>query len=183
MNTIIKSLKKDYILGNYISSGTCSCVFIIYKNKSIKNFVAKFIQIKNKFDKNEFEQEIKITKFMSVKRIGAKFYDSWFDRVCKIGVIVLKRLDITFEDFLYKLQPNDPRMKKFKKLYITKLELLEKTGIIHEDLHSGNIMIKVDNQIVPKEVFIIDWGNFSFIKDLTEQEKIQWEIIKKRIIL
>lgn len=141
------------------------------------SYVAKIIPIT--LSPTNFQREAKIAIMMGFYGIGPQVHETFqcgpkvirfsYSRgpVClrEIGVIVSERLDITLFDWIRANIELDNFKDKFltliEKLLEKLTEMIEEWHIINLDLHPKNIMIRHKDN----DIFIVDWGNASFITD------------------
>jgi tRNA A-37 threonylcarbamoyl transferase component Bud32 len=151
--------------------------------------VAKFTHIEDRKGLTEDQllrpriNEAKAAEHAGELGIGPKVYDHYLcrdDGGQKTFVIIMEKLDATLEKW-----ENDARkvgayqeLAKGYRLYIKKVKLLKSSDLAHYDLHPHNIMVKLDNVGSVKDVFIIDWEDTSFKKNLPQNivEMSDWRM-------
>lgn len=135
-----------------------------------------------------FKKEIDLLKKLNKKNLIPKLYnygichvDYYYKnaskKLLKVGYIISEKYDITMRDYIKEMiedsviKINRNKTKKHDVLTncFKKILKIEKTintdlisaceiGILNEDVHSSNIMIKYDKKKQIKRVKIVDWG-------------------------
>jgi len=172
----IKSIEKKQIKGQG-AFGTVykvkSNLFIdkIYKKIDVDTVAIKIEKIKsiNYFRINDLVNSIKISKYASKIKIGPKLYDTFVmiddDNNIKIIKIFEYIEGVTFDKKKWKSPLEKKEMLKELKKIIRKMN---KAGIIHHDLHAGNIMITKSNKI-----YIVDYDFSKFVEN-EEQRHVNY---------
>lgn len=123
-------------------------------------------------DREEFQREVSISTLMGRLRIGPHIF---YAPICKIknvpyGAIIMERFDLTLEKYA-KTYPSH-FSRRSQNLYLKLASLLERMhakGIVHRDLHSGNILLNLDKHGYPNKVVIGDWGLARWSKNIKAQ--------------
>lgn len=185
-----KYLPKEQI---FLGAGAYGQVYKLNNNIVVKieNLYGDLFSLKQKLD------EFKISKIAGKHNIGPKIYiNKIIFNIFNANIYVLTYMEyidgITFIDYKNKVESDKESYEiidKINKIISIKKKLLHKLGFIHNDLHSGNIMIKFkDNKIV--NVYIIDFGrskkinnmnNFYFDYENYYKFKLNYFINKKYI--
>lgn len=106
-------------------------------------------------------QEIVCSKKAGELGIGPKIHDFYLcttpDSMSNFGIIYMEYIKgKTLFEWL-DTKPSFEERTQVSKLISQKVDLLHKHGIVHKDLHAGNIMVVSKNKKV-SDVFIIDYG-------------------------
>lgn len=116
----------------------------------------------------DFNEEVNLTRLASDLNVSPIIHD-WFicDGVLRIpeygqllslGFIIMDRWDISVDDYFRKYGRKLPY--QIQTLLQKKIRLLHQSGIAHDDLHFGNVLLKIDPQTeIPLDVALIDFGN------------------------
>ncbi len=168
-NELVKCLKDPSNLEKlkYISSGEYGSIYKLDEKRCIK-----FINITNTISNLkyvDFLKELKMSQIAGSINVGPKIYDSYVcindaDSTC-YGIIYMEFIQgTTLSQYLYKYHSKDKKIK-LRKMLEEKIVKLHNAGIMHNDLHSDNIMVILDNNEELKDVKIIDFGFAQYIKD------------------
>ncbi len=114
----------------------------------------------------EFEHEIRMNKIASDLGVAPKMHEAF---ICKdvlpipdsnslisLGFISSDKWDITLDQYYKKYQTPVP--KNIIELIGSKVNLLNDNGIIHDDIHAGNIVLNLDQNNIPTDISLIDFG-------------------------
>lgn len=178
---------KKYLTDTKLGSGAFGSVFSIKNNQDV---VVKTIDLTeyaapNKSDiygdsLEEIVNEINILKKLKGTKIAPEYYESW---ICKKNdmlfiYIAEERMSMSYGDWLDEgnINNNDV-LDKLKK----KLDKLHEMGIVHLDFHTGNIMLKI-NEEKEIEPYINDFGISKFNNQLFDDRKKQDLTAYKRLL-
>jgi serine/threonine protein kinase len=176
-------------IGNKIACGSYACV---YEEKGeSKNNVIKIIivrQVENYI--TDIINEIKITKLASDNDISPKLikyfdYSGYSEYTINMGekkvskshffFIVSEKYDITLKEYIKsKSRKNIDRIIKMLKKQIIKLH---EFGIVHNDLHTGNVMLKLNDKGDIIRLVLIDFGQAKVLTNIKD-ENIRKNLIK-----
>jgi len=128
-------------------------------------YVMKVITFGKRFTAASFDKEVKIQTELASHGITIPVEDSWKCKMpIKMGVIIMRSLDITVKDFLIQ----DISVKDADHVIsgVTKLmQKLHNLGYYHGDNHFANIMMKrvsndssVDTSLGKYRLYLIDFG-------------------------
>ena len=133
-----------------------------------------YIPLTRKERKLSFDQEVELSKFTAQLEISPSISDAFvcddvlrvpeYGALLSLGFIVMDRWDITLEDY-YQDEGNENLTVDLYNKLVEKVKLLHENGIAHNDLHDGNIILKLDSAHVPVDVAIIDFGNAVLKRD------------------
>jgi len=161
---IIKSIESKKVKGK----GAYGSVYKVKSNLFInKKFDTDTVAVKiekinfNYFNIDKLINSTKIAKYASKIKIGPKLYDTFvmIDNDSDIKIIkIYEYIDgVTFNNKKWKSENEKEEMfDKLRKI----IRKMNKAGIIHHDIHKGNIMITKSNKI-----YIIDFDNSKFINN------------------
>ena len=113
---------------------------------------------------NHFKQEVTISRIASDLGVGPQVFD-WFicddvlqepegGQLISLGFIIMEKLDISLNQWL---DDNELPTDMIELLY-QKVEKMHQAGITHGDLHLDNIMLRLDQNNQPIDIFLIDFG-------------------------
>lgn len=162
------SINDTFIIG----SGQYGTVFAACKREICK-YVMKVIPFNAKYTFRDFNQEIQMQKEIAELGLTIPVEDSWrCSSPKKIGVIVMKSLDMTVRSFFLEVVPQDVDAI-FKGVEML-IHTLHASGYYHGDNHFGNIMMKsIDmpsaNTVVTSlglyKLYLIDMGKAGRLDD------------------
>ena len=139
---IKKKCETNYVLDNkaqtLFDSSSYGSLSDVCLNSDCK-YVIKLIKITNSSDYKDFIREALISSIASRKKIGPKIYDIY--TCLNFGYIIMDRWDGSIKNLITK---NLITTERFKKILDT-IKNMHNIGIIHNDLHIGNILYKIDN--------------------------------------
>lgn len=140
-----------YNIMESIGRGTYGEVFTACKPDCI--YAIK--KISRDFDINEID----IGHFMGEEGIGPKLYSYWFCEQDQTWYIVNEKINgITLDQY------NNCISQELYNLIRAKINKMHSLGVIHYDLHAGNIILVTEgNHIV--DIYIIDYGRAKYIYD------------------
>lgn len=178
---------KKYLTDSKLGSGAFGSVFSIKNNPDV---VVKTIDLRDyvapkKSDMygdslEEIVNEINILKKLKGSKIAPEYYESW---ICKKNDILFiyiaeERMSMSYGDWLDEGNIiNNDVLDKLK----TKLDKLHEIGIVHLDFHTGNIMLKI-NEEKEIEPYINDFGISKFNNQLFDDRKKQDLRAYKRLL-
>jgi serine/threonine protein kinase len=110
------------------------------------SYVMKIIPFRKKSAEEKFNRELTTQKHIADWGFTPKIEDSWIYSKPKIGVIIMKTLDMTALTFL-RLESSIANKIKFVKTALNLLSDMHETGYFHGDFHLENIMLKRVNDI------------------------------------
>jgi hypothetical protein len=188
LKCIDQYLDKSDIVG----SGAYATVFKINNKLVVKISDISIYGNIDKFCREDLDfcikKELDISKKAGDLDIGPKIYKHY---ICKVSqneyylIIYMEYINgSTLRDWLDNIDDNNDfyklqKKKIFKKLR-TKLNLMHKHHIYHQDLHSANIMITNQNGIL--DVFIIDFGRGADPINLAKVNKIRDKLMIEDIL-
>ena len=143
------NLIKKYTFIKLVGKGTYGSAFLVINNKNERAIVK--IQ---KIQRVDFLREVVMHKRLDRLGLAPKFYgaDIWYN----CGIIEMEEMDGILYNFLLEKRDDktlDNILSQLKSLLIKK----NKEGIIHGDLHTGNIAYKYQKDGELK-VYMIDFG-------------------------
>lgn len=170
-----RQIYKDYTCRKVLQEEFSSLVAIVEKNNKTYCLKAKRLQ-PTTFRANNFLQEVKIYRSMAEHGIAPAFIESYtvkcknvftFFEEIEVGVMVTEKYDYTYQGLLeYNTLHHIPtsRVKEIDQL-ISRMHAL---GVIHGDLHSGNIVVK--RRIGKgRKYAIIDFGASSYLHEISKE--------------
>jgi len=172
---IIKSIEKTKLKGR----GSFGKVYKV-KSNIFKNIIPKKIKpdiVAVKIEKINFYtflidnliKSIKITNHASKINIGPKLYDTFITIDYDNNIKIVKIFEYIDGDVLsQKKWKSDLEKKQVFKNIKESIRKMNKAGIIHKDLHGGNIMITKTNK-----VYIIDYDFSTFVEN-AEQNSLNY---------
>jgi tRNA A-37 threonylcarbamoyl transferase component Bud32 len=151
-------------------------------------YIMKITEIDTKFREKMFDEEIEIGKLAA--KIGVTFpiVDHW---KCKgktgYGVTIQERLEITLEEYIKKFGVTCQDVVAII-LQIEKIiEMLGCVGIVHNDLHIGNIMlddrpnpIKLELSTGTKYLYVIDFDMSIIDPNISSEEPTMETVMAKQ---
>ena len=147
-------------LGDFIGTGNFSVVYDACVNE-ICMYVIKIVLIEEITFGNSFDDEVDIYIEMSKIGVAPKYIDSWKcfghdqdDNEVQLGVLLTEKYDTTLRAHLEEKQKISVDIIK---LLQDKVDVIHKHGYVHNDLHSGNVMVKY-NDLEITDIVIIDFG-------------------------
>ena len=172
-----KSKKRKDCLNGYrrakkMGSGAFGSVYEACKKKNCK-YVLK-VQEKSHREHSWLRPSKEANKSVKAGKlgIGPKIYDYW-----KCGgdfYMVMEKLDTTIWDLIHTTSSCQVIKDTWKSI-VKVLRKMKKHGMVHGDLHTGNVMVK------GKRAYVIDWGrdcakarNVSYCHDV-------WTLVQKFI--
>ena len=141
--------------------------------KDVKEVAMKFEAIQTPYEPFQAPTQVatafKIAQKAAEIGVGPKIYDTFItldDNGFANIVKVFEFVDGTsWEDAQWE---NDKEKQRAVKILKEKIELMNKEGIIHHDLHIGNVMVTKSN-----DVFIVDFDRANFVEK-EEMERLRW---------
>lgn len=181
-----KKCLKDLILKGQLGAGAFGSAYEACRNAGDCGYVVKIMLIDKRneqlpgerirYSLENFNSEASVCKWAGEHGVGPKVYDYW---TCSspmtmarlmanyqivsyreielraIGFIVMEKLDITLRHYIKK----HPSAKdKYKKDIENLKAKLAEGGYQHEDAHNNNIMLKLDKNGTPTQIYLIDFG-------------------------
>lgn len=148
------------------------------KSNPNKSYIIKYIR--NSQNRKQINNEICYQQRSAEIDLSPKVIDAWFcDKSETTGVIVMdkagnfntkvyisilkKYKDQTKQNFIKFLN-----LVKVFILIIIKTYKMNTRGVFHNDLHLGNITIKIDDNWNPEDIFIIDFGKSESWKSMID---------------
>lgn len=127
----------------------------------VKHFGLKIEMMKWDFDRNQVPEQIKMGTDIAKKAgklgIGPDFYDVFITTDTQGSVVIIKAFEIIDgESWMKKDWKEKEREAALVKLDKT-IGIMNKAGIIHHDLHPGNVMVAKTG-----EIYIIDYDLAKF---------------------
>jgi predicted Ser/Thr protein kinase len=127
----------------------------------VKHFGLKIEMMKWDFDRNQVPEQIKMGTDIAKKAgklgIGPDFYDVFITTDSEGSIVIIKAFEIIDgESWMKKDWKDDERAAALVKLDKS-ISIMNKAGIIHHDLHPGNVMVTKTG-----EVYIIDYDLAKF---------------------
>ena len=127
----------------------------------VKHFGLKMELMKWDFDRNQLPEQIKMGTEIAKKAgklgIGPDFYDVFITTDSEGSVVIIKAFEIIDgESWMKKEWTDKERAAALVKLDKS-ISIMNKAGIIHHDLHPGNVMVAKTG-----EVYIIDYDLAKF---------------------
>lgn len=119
-------------------------------------WVVKVIQpVATSEEQRKFEQELMISTLASEKGFGPKVLKGW---QCEgKGYIIMERLDVTLAKYI--AANGEVVDEPVQKMLVDTVTKMCQAGVIHDDLHEDNVMLKVDKKTgKPTHVYVIDYG-------------------------
>jgi predicted Ser/Thr protein kinase len=138
--------------------------------KNIKKVAVKIESINPSYLKiNDLKNSIEISKYAAKINIAPKLYDVFviFNKEKNIKIVKIYEFieGVTFREKKWKSSLDKKNiLKELEK----KIQKMNEAGIIHKDLHSGNILITKDNKI-----YLIDFDRAKYTKN-AEKHMIQF---------
>lgn len=159
-------INEEFALG----AGQYGTVFAACKHAVCK-YVMKVIPFTSKYSFKDFNKEVEMQKEIASIGLTIPVEDSW---KCpkKLGVIVMKSLDMTVRSFFLEA-PEEDIDEVFKGIE-TLIDKLHTLGYYHGDNHFGNIMMKSvenagENTVVTSlgtyKLYLIDMGKAGKLDD------------------
>jgi tRNA A-37 threonylcarbamoyl transferase component Bud32 len=165
--------KEDEEGARYLNEGDYGKVYRLGPSKCVKiiNISESELQATDdRIDDIFFPREVEISKKAGELGIGPKIEDAYIcfqenDSSCH-GVIYMEWLEgKTLYDWLSKGRSTE-EIAKVRDLVEAKIQKMHAHGIIHMDLHNGNVFILLDAKGEVKDVSFIDYGFARYIKEL-----------------
>ncbi len=182
-NELIKCLKNpdDAQKLKYIGSGEYGSIYQLDEKRCIK-----FINVThtlNNLKYVDFLKEITMSTIAGSIGVAPKIYDTYVcvndeDSSC-YGIIYMEYIQgMTLTNYLYKIHSKETK-NKLRKLLEEKIIKLHNAGIMHNDLHSDNVMVIVDDNGQLKDIKMIDFGFAQYIKDyvyLRNHQRLNYDL-------
>ncbi len=182
-----KACLKNFIVKQELGEGKYATIYEACMNETCP-YVLKIMSLKTPVSKDYFKDECKLSKLFGQLKIGPAVYNCWTcdNQGLNLGFIHMDRLDITLGDYAKKY-PTKFRLyqNEVKKELVKKIKLMINQGWVHNDLHSENIMLKLNKSDIV-DVFIIDFGDVSIAmtrysdSDIKEEVNNVFDNIKQR---
>jgi len=169
---IIKRKYPDYYVYKILGSGVYGVTFLLCsKHKPTCDKVIK-VGFSNRKD---YEKEVRMQKIFAKYGFAPKILYSEYDNNNNNMVIIMDRIDTTLENYLMKNKSKDEINDIFSKI-IKLIENIQEKGLVHADLHSGNIgLIQTKKGIQP---ILIDFGFSDKIDKKLANKYIDLELIQ-----
>ena len=119
-----------------------------------------------------FQREVDIGKDAGKWGIGPEIYESYVclnesESAC-YGVIYMQWLDgLTLYDWLLK-SPSASEIEKVRDMVEEKIQKMHDHGMVHMDLHNGNVFIQLSGSGELKKVYFIDFGFARYIQEFVK---------------
>lgn len=152
------------------------------------NYIMKITEIDTKFEEEMFDQEIEIGKLAAKLDVTFPIVDHW---KCKgktnYGVTVQEKLEITLEEYIKKFGATCQDIVNII-LQIEKIvKMLGCAGVIHNDLHTQNIMlddrpnpIKLELSTGIKYLYVIDFDMSIMDSNISSEEPTMKTVMSKQ---
>lgn len=151
---------------------------IVFSIKNHPDKVIKTIDI-NHLGLDIIFSQILIMEKLNNTNISPKIYDYYlYLSENNISVnIVQEKMDLTLQDWLEK---KNILTDIYKLQIIDKLKQLHKLNILHDDIQTKNILVKIDNNKI--KFFIADFGKSKMIKNIfTVNKEQELNLLKKKL--
>lgn len=182
-NELTKCLKNpdDAKKLKYIGSGEYGSIYKLDDKTCIK-----FINIThtlNNLKYVDFLKEVNMSTIAGSIGVAPKIYDTYVcindeDSTC-YGIIYMEFIQgITLTNYLDKIHTQNNK-NKLRKLLEEKIIKLHNAGIMHNDLHSDNVMVILDSNDQLKDIKMIDFGFSQYIKDyvyLRNHQRLNYDL-------
>ena len=133
-----------------------------------------------------FETEVEFTKkfsdlYAGPKMVAAGICDNVYNKYqpeLSVGFIVQEKWDLSLEDYLQQY-PDDfqNNFQTIERLLLAKAKKIDKTGYCHIDLHSGNILLRLDSRGVGNTVTDVTPSDFGIIRRCSFGDTtVQWAL-------
>ncbi len=175
-----KTCTQEFLLGVKLGEGRYSSVYEACRHGKDCRYVSKVLPLALSrgpdprdvtVTTKEFEQEVKVTRFMGRNGVGPLVRSAW---ICEwrdvggpydLGFIVMDKSYITLWNYLQaqKLIGTKPQLAQIRFLLWKKSEKMLSLGIVHTDLHANNVMLNMEPNGDIQELFIIDWGRVAAV--------------------
>jgi len=176
---ISKYCLKGLDLNDLISSGKYGVVYTSgcshNEKKGKEEYICKYA-VKVQAYGRDFINEVKGLNNMAKLNIGPTYFGSWSCLDRKIGIIVTEIYDTTYFDFYrtkaqrinsdgrYELNKGMIPTDTFYETILGQIKDMHDNGYLHQDLHSQNILVKIDKSGSIKKSTITDFGKMIPIK-------------------
>ena len=182
-NELVKCLKNpdDAQKLKYIGSGEYGSIYKLDDKTCIK-FI-NITQTLNNLKYVDFLKEVNMSTIAGSIGVAPKIYDTYVcindeDSTC-YGIIYMEFIQgITLTNYLDKIHSQNNK-NKLRKLLEEKIIKLHTAGIMHNDLHSDNVMVILDSNDQLKDIKMIDFGFSQYIKDyvyLRNHQRLNYDL-------
>lgn len=164
--------KEEAKEAQYLNAGDYGKVYRLGSTQCVKimNISENELQaVDDRIDDIYFPREVEISKKAGEIGIGPKIKDAYVcvhenDSSCH-GIIYMEWLEgKTLFDWLAKGRSTE-EIAKVRRLVEAKIQKMHDHGIIHMDLHNGNVFIILDSKGEVTDVMFIDYGFARYIKE------------------
>ncbi len=107
------------------------------------SYVMKIIPLKKGFGLRSFKREVTAQKHLASRGLAVDVFDSWVCEDPKVGVIIMKVLDMTAGSFFSDLGKSTFDQEVLISSIIGLVQETHRVGYFHGDLHLGNIMLRL----------------------------------------
>ena len=163
-------LLKGFEVGKKIANGAFGRV---YKGKRVEDgreCAFKFVDLRKKDAYEGVVLEFELANLLSDVGVGPKVLGYWKIPTMDMAFLVTELWTTTLEDYLHDENLKKPS-KKIMDLLRAQVEKMHKTGHVHLDIHSGNVLLKLDKKRRPIDLVLTDFG-----KSTHQKGCAQWQL-------
>jgi serine/threonine protein kinase len=117
------------------------------------------------------QQKYKLDDYAKIKTLLNVNHEEKEIKV-KLGMIFMEKLDVTLNQWIISnrnLLSFIRSLEKIRIMFVNKIKAMYNLGVDYNDIHDENVMLKIDGNGKPLDVFIIDYGQTYINSDLPKR--------------